>query len=131
MKPQKTYSITHLDGDGETFLVRAETAGKAKFENFRHWNDAFNGTFQEYLTRLVSCVRIYDEGGQAKMRDRTDFIENLQMASVHLMILLRDIKYPLPKEQQELLEAADRCVARVAALQMKADLEGIMGEGME
>ena len=65
------------------------------------------------------------------MRDRADFIENLQMASVHLMILLRDIKYPLPKEQQELLEAADRCVAHVAALQMKADLEGIMGEGKE
>ena len=65
------------------------------------------------------------------MRDRTDCLENLKKASVHLMILLRDIKYPLPKEQQELLEAADRCVTHVAALQMKADLEGIMGEGME
>ena len=44
------------------------------------------------------------------MRDRSDFIENLKMAQVHLMILVEDIRYELPEDRQELLMAAYHCM---------------------
>lgn len=51
----KQFEIKHLDGNNETFIVEAETMGKAKFKNYIDWREAFGGTFGEYLQRLISC----------------------------------------------------------------------------
>lgn len=55
------YAISHLDGDGESFRVESETAGKAKYINYRDWSDVFSGTFKEYLERIIYCMRVKEE----------------------------------------------------------------------
>lgn len=57
------------------------------------------------------------------MRDRKDFIENLRMAQVHVMILLEDIKYPLSEERQKLLEGAYACLYHLTNQEMADDIE--------
>lgn len=60
------------------------------------------------------------------MRDRADFIENLKMAQVHLMILVEDIKYPLPKERQEWLYNAYLLINYLSKMEMQDDLRAAL-----
>lgn len=60
------------------------------------------------------------------MRDRADFIENLKMAQVHLMILVEDIKYPLPEERQEWLNGAYMLINYLSKMEMQDDLKEVL-----
>lgn len=60
------------------------------------------------------------------MRDRADFIENLKMAQVHLMILVEDIKYPLSEERQEWLNGAYMLINYLSKMEMQDDLKEVL-----
>ncbi len=65
------------------------------------------------------------------MRDRTDFIDNLKMAQVHLMILKEDIKYPLGEDRQKLLDGAYLLINHLSSLEMKDDFDRALKEMTE
>lgn len=64
----KKYEISHIDGDGKTFLIEAETAGKAKMKDYRAWNDACGGTFKDYLEGLIYCRRVKANNHEKSIR---------------------------------------------------------------
>lgn len=65
------------------------------------------------------------------MRDRKDFIENLQLAHVHLMILREDIRYPLSEERQKFLDYAYLLLDNLIKLEMKDDLMACIAKRKE
>lgn len=62
------------------------------------------------------------------MRDRADFIENLQTVRTHLLILTEDIKYPLDELGQKCLDGANRCIEYLYNAEMKKDIEAVLRE---
>ena len=62
------------------------------------------------------------------MRDRKDFIENIQAVHTHLLICLEDIKYPLPTTYQEGLECMERVAGAIIRRLIEEDIEKIKAE---
>lgn len=62
------------------------------------------------------------------MRDRSDFISNLQKVYTHLLILKEDIKYPLSEERQKWLDGATLLISHLHKLEMRDDIEAVLRE---
>lgn len=60
------------------------------------------------------------------MGKRDDFMENLKMVNVHLMILLEDIKYPIGEEEQRLLEGAYKITNYLQTKEMQKDIDAVV-----
>lgn len=60
------------------------------------------------------------------MRDRDDFIKNLQDANVSLLILTEDIKYPLSEERQKWLDGAKVLIGHLVAMEMQDDIAAVL-----
>lgn len=58
----KDYEIHHTDDDNTPMIVWADTRSKATFENFRSWQEAFRGSFRDYLVGLIYCHRVKCSG---------------------------------------------------------------------
>ena len=62
------------------------------------------------------------------MRDRADFIENIQTVHTHLLILLDDIKYPLSEQHQKFLEVSEKAIGMIIHEMMKEDIRAVLTE---
>lgn len=60
------------------------------------------------------------------MRDRDDFIKTLQDANVSLLILTKDIKYPLSEERQKWLDGAQLLIGHLVAMEMQDDIAAVL-----
>ena len=61
-----------------------------------------------------------------QIRGREDFIENIQAAHTHLLILTEDIKYPLTPLLQRCLESALTAVGYIVQEMMKEDIAAVI-----
>lgn len=63
------------------------------------------------------------------IRDRADFVENIQEAHTHLLILTNDIKYPIAPQLQRYLEAAEQAVGYIIRKMMEEDIKTALEAG--
>lgn len=60
------------------------------------------------------------------IRDRADFIENIQEAHTHLLILTNDIKYQIDPKLQRYIEAAEQAVGYIIRKMMEEDIKAVL-----
>ena len=59
-------------------------------------------------------------------KDREEFIENLKIVYVSLLMLTEDIKYPLNEQNQRFLETATQLIGAISRDILKEDIKAVI-----